>query len=152
LAGQREFYLLEQLVWFAALNRIAPEMHRIVERPELDNPQALRDVAGYLAHKVHSTRTDHGDGHALEAGKRTYTQACAMCHGENGQGSDAEPIPAIGGQHYPYVLAQLKGFAAGHRSDAGPPVIDFTAGLSPEEQRGVADYVSRLTALTAEQR
>ena len=71
-----------------------------------------------------------------------------MCHGENGQGSDVEPA-AIGGQHYFYVLAQLKGFAAGHRSDAGPPVIDFTAGLSPEEKQGVADYVSRLPALAA---
>jgi hypothetical protein len=25
-----------------------------------------------------------------------------------------------------------------------PPVIDFTAGLSAEDQRGIADYLSRI--------
>ena len=36
-------------------------------------------------------------------------------------------VPALAGQHY--VQA---------------PVIDFTAGLSDEDQKGIADYLSRL--------
>jgi cytochrome c553 len=55
-----------------------------------------------------------------------------------------QAIPALAGQHYPYTLLQLKNFAAGHRGQVEPPVIDFTAGLSAQDQNGIADYLSRL--------
>ena len=147
LAGQHEFYLLQQLVLFNTLDRHMPEMHQIVGRPDVDLPPALRALAVYLSHQPRNPHADHGDGQALPAGQRTYARACVMCHGKNGEGSENEPVPAIGGQHYYYVLAQLNGFAAGHRSEAHFPVVHFTTRLSPEERQGVADYVSRLTAL-----
>lgn len=148
IAGQREYYLLEQLAFFSALERNAPAMHSIVERPNLDNAQALRDLAAYVSHASGQPTAGRGDGHALAAGERIYSHSCAACHGSHGEGSDNEPIPAIGGQHYRYLLVQLEEFPSGHRSYVEPPVIDFTAGLSPEERKAVADYVSRLTALT----
>jgi cytochrome c553 len=148
LAGQREYYVLEQLVFFSALERNAPAMHDIVKRPDLDHAQALRDLAAYLSHASGQPTTDRGDGHALAAGERIYSQTCAACHGRRGEGSDNEPIPAIGGQHYRYLLAQLEAFPTGHRSYVEPPVLDFTAGLSPDERKAVADYVSRLTTMS----
>lgn len=148
LAGQREYYLLEQLVFFSALERNAPAMHDIVKRPDLNHAQALRDLAAYLSDALGHPTKDRGDGHALATGERIYSQSCAGCHGRRGEGSDEEPIPAIGGQHYRYLLAQLVAFPSGHRSYVDPPVLDFTAGLSPDERKAVADYVSRLTAMS----
>jgi cytochrome c553 len=83
-------------------------------------------------------------GIAHAAPPALFQRGCVMCHGTSAQGSADEPIPALAGQHYPYTLVQLKNFAAGHRGQVEPPVIDFTAGLSSEDQRGIADYLSRL--------
>jgi cytochrome c553 len=146
LASQREFYLLEQLVLFSSLDRYVPAMHQALTSAGGLGPQDFRDLSAYLAGASHNPRPQHGDGRALKAGGETFARSCAMCHGKTGEGSDREPIPAIGGQHYSYVLAQMEGFASGHRSLVEPPVIDFTAGLSTEERNAVADYVSRLTA------
>jgi len=49
--------------------------------------------------------------HCSADGERIYGQSCAICHGKIGEGSDDEPIPAIGGQHYRYILNQLAAFA-----------------------------------------
>src|SRR5262245_43352597 len=49
LAGQQDLYLLEQLIQFSTLDRKKAEMHEVVSKPELDNPQALRDVTSYIA-------------------------------------------------------------------------------------------------------
>ena len=150
LAGQREFYLIQQLVQFATLGRNVPEMHAVLAAPDLDRPQSIRDLAAYLAFQARNPRVEHGDGHSLKEGELIYKRSCAMCHGKNGEGSEDEPIPAVGGQHYDYLRAQLDGFATGHRGTVEPPIIDFTAGLTPQQRHAVADYISRLTALQLE--
>jgi cytochrome c553 len=143
LAGQRELYLVEQLAQFATLERNGSAMHRIANATDVNHPQAIRDLAAYLAKAPRIPRSEQGDGTALAAGKKLFQRGCAMCHGISAQGSADEPIPALAGQHYSYTLLQLKNFAAGHRGQVEPPVIDFTAGLSPEDQSGIADYLSR---------
>lgn len=147
LAGQREYYILEQLAQFSTLDRPKQEMHAAVTRPEIARPQALRDLSAYIASRPRNPDPDHGDGRQLQAGEGVYTRSCAMCHGKEGEGSQEEPIPAVGGQHYGYLLVQLRNFAKGHRTNAEPPVIDFTGNLAPGEIEAVADYVSRLPAL-----
>lgn len=145
LAGQREYYLVEQLVQIATLERNVPQMHRLLTAPELDRPQAIRDLAAFLSQDARNALTQHGGGRDLGVGERVYRQQCAMCHGSSGEGSDDEPIPAIAGQHYSYLLEQLHGFSAGHRGNVEPPVISFVGGLSEREMQAVADYASRLT-------
>ncbi len=49
LAGQQELYLLEQLIRFSILDRIKEEMHAVVIKPEVANPQTLRDLSAYIA-------------------------------------------------------------------------------------------------------
>ena len=49
LAGQLPLYLIKQLVDFAEDDRTAPEMHRVVALKQLVSPQAIRDLATYLA-------------------------------------------------------------------------------------------------------
>ena len=144
LAGQRELYLVVQLAEFVTLERNGSAMHRATNVADAKHPQAIRDLAAYLANAPRDPKPDEGDGKAVAAGEKLFQRGCAMCHGTSAQGSADEPIPALAGQHYPYTLLQLKNFAAGHRGQVEPPVIDFTAGLSAEEQSGVADYLSRL--------
>lgn len=144
LAGQREYYLVEQLVQIATLERNVPAMHRMLTEQELDRPQVIRDLAAFLSQDARNALTGHGSGRDLSTGERVYRQQCALCHGRSGEGSNDEPIPAIAGQHYLYLLEQLHGFAAGHRGNVEPPVISFVGGLTERELQAVADYASRL--------
>jgi cytochrome c553 len=144
LAGQRELYLIVQLAQFATLERESSAMHEAVSPPDVDHAQAIRDLAAYLSKAAPNPQPEQGDGIGLAASARLFQRQCAICHGTAGQGSTDERIPALAGQHYPYTLLQLKNFAAGHRGQVEPPGIDFTAGLSAQEQNGIADYLSRL--------
>jgi cytochrome c553 len=151
LAGQRESYLIEQLARFVTGERKGsvmhgPVMHEVLQPPDLNRPQAIADLAAYLSRAGRNPQAEHAEGRALAVGKRTYTKVCSACHGNDGAGSDNGTIPAIGGQHYPYLLAQLRGFASGLRDH--PLGADSASGLSAEEQRAVADYVSRLVYLS----
>ena len=152
LAGQREGYLMRQLVRFVSGARQGSEMHGPVmhdtlQPPDVDRAQAFRDLATYLASASRNPQPELGDGLALTLGERDYTRGCSGCHGNEGAGSDDGAIPAIGGQSYGYLLSQLRTFAAGH--SAHPAVADSPVALSAEEQPAVADYVSRLSYLSA---
>jgi cytochrome c553 len=149
LAGQREFYLIEQLAQFTTHERNNALMSESTHPADVNRPQAFRDVAAYLAQAMRNPRADHEEGSPTSAGAKIYARGCAVCHGKSGAGSDSEPIPAIGGQHYEYLLLQLQNFAAGHRDRVDLPAVNFAAGLSPKEQQNVADYISRLTAMVA---
>ena len=144
LAGQQRQYLLTQLVQIIALDRVAPKMHQVLARDALAEPQALSDVTAYLAAQPHDSHGEHGDGHRLGRGRELYDARCAQCHGALGAGQPQGPIPAIAGQNYTYLVSQLKGFAAGHRSKAQPEVIDAVSKLTPNDVSAVADFMSRL--------
>ncbi|TLZ23701.1 MAG: c-type cytochrome [Gammaproteobacteria bacterium] len=148
LAGQREFYVLRQLARFAARERDSSLMQESIHPADVNRPQAFRDLAAYLAQASRSPRSDHGDGRALGVGERTY-RGCIACHDQSAEGSDGAPIPAIGGQHYYYVLHRLQSFPTLHEGRVETDVLRLVAALSPDEQQGLADYTSRLTALTA---
>jgi cytochrome c553 len=143
LAGQREFYLVTQLAKFHTQDRIGSTMHRAVSASDIADPKTLRNLAAYLSAAPIVTSPDQGDGLDLRTGEQLYETNCAMCHGQRAEGSESEPIPKLAGQHYTYILSQLKSFAAGHRNQVEPPVLDFTAGLSTAQERAIADYVSR---------
>ena len=150
LAGQRESYLIEQLARFATGARKGSEMHgpamyESLQPADVNRPQAMGDLAAYLSRAGRNPHPEHSEGQALALGKRTYISGCAACHGSDGAGSDTGSIPAIGGQHYRYLLAQLSGFVSGLR---GHPLGAGTAS-SNAEQQAVADYVSRLAYLSS---
>jgi cytochrome c553 len=152
LAGQRESYLLEQLTHFVSGARQGseihgPAMHDALQPADVDRAQSFRDLATYLARAPHNPDPEHGEGLALKLGERDYLRGCSGCHGSDGAGSDRGTIPAIGGQLYSYLLAQLRSFASGRL--AHPAVADSPVALSDQERPAVADYVSRLTYLTA---
>ena len=147
LAGQQELYILEQLVQFSVMQRLKNEMHEVVARPEIVSLQVLRDVSAYVARRPRNPDPDRGDRTHLRAGGRIYVRSCATCHGQDGEGSQADVIPAVGGQQYGYLLVQLRNIAQGHRKSLEPAVSDFVRTLSHGQIEGVADYMSRLPAL-----
>jgi cytochrome c553 len=143
LAGQIETYLAKELVDFAELDRTAPEMHRVMARPELDQPQAWRDLAAYLAKLPPNRNPQRGDGTDLERGARSYSENCALCHGARGEGEEQGPTPALSSQHYAYLVLQLRSFDTDHRMNVEAPILDHMAGLSREDVRSIADFMSR---------
>jgi cytochrome c553 len=146
LAGQRELYLVTQLAQFATQERNGSTMHQATSTADVNNPQSIRDLAAYLSRAPANPHAEHKDAEetAAASGESLFQRNCAICHGTAAQGRSEEPIPALAGQHYDYTLIQLERFARGHRGQVKAPVIDFAAGLSDEEQKGIADYLSKL--------
>jgi cytochrome c553 len=146
LAGQRELYLMTLLAQFATQERSGSTMHEATSTADVNNSQSIRDLAAYLSRAHANPHPKHRDTEetAAASGESLFQRNCAMCHGTAAQGSSERPVPALAGQHYDYTVIQLKSFARSHRGRVEAPVIDFTAGLSDEEQKGIADYLSRL--------
>ena len=151
LAGQQDVYLLEQLIKFSTEDRDKPEMHEIVSKPELANPQAMRDVSSYIDGRPHNPKSERGDGTQLAVGEQVFRQSCVICHGRSGEGNRDDLIPAIGGQHYGYLVVRLHHFKQQHdsqeRQSLQPALVNLLERLSPDEIKAVADYTSRLPAL-----
>lgn len=150
LAGQWERYLREQMARFATGARQGSvthgaAMHETLQPPDVDRPQSLADLAAWLATAPRMPDSEHAAG-TVRGGGPVYTRACAPCHGADGAGSEREPVPAIGGQHYSYLLGQLEVFAAGLRPHPQPA---GGVALTDRERAPVADHAARLPWLTA---
>lgn len=66
-------------------------------------------------------------------------QACAPCHGPNGNSSDPR-YPILAGQTMRYAYLQLKDYKEGRRKD--PDMTPVTANLSKEDMLALAIYFS----------
>lgn len=148
IAGQQERYLVVQLARFATGARQGSEihgsaMHDALQPADVDRPQALADLAAWLARAPRNRVPEQGEGRDLAAAERAYVRECAGCHGTGGGGDAREVVPAIAGQHYSYLLAQLQSFTAGRRVHA--LFTDPSTTPSALQQRAIADYLSRLT-------
>jgi len=146
LAGQRERYLLRQLIDFAEFNRESVEMHRMAPGLGIAPEQAWRDLSGYLSRLPLNPRPQQGDGKSLDIGSGIYRDSCSQCHGENGTGDDRLDTPAVAGQHYSYLLQQTRAMATGHRfSNVEFDLALLLNDLSAADMAAVADYMSRLS-------
>jgi cytochrome c553 len=150
LAGQHYQYLVKQL---ADLRRADPALDRgpfhVATLQVLTNVQAIADVAAYLSGLTPNPRPRVGRGDNTRRGGAAYDRLCSACHYENGEGDAIFFTPRISAQHYEYLLQQLDDFAAGHRVNAPPEILEFAAGLSHQERAAIADYVSRMTPSAA---
>jgi cytochrome c553 len=72
--------------------------------------------------------------------------ACMTCHGAGGWGLDAMGAPRLARIGYPYIVKQLSDLANGRRTPAGAGavMVVYAAGLSEQDRRDVAGYVSSL--------
>ncbi len=148
LAGQREGYLIEQMAHFINGDRPGSQLHGPAMRdrltpPDVNRAQAVRDLAAWLSRAAPNREPEHGAGQALAAGKRAYARACTGCHGTDGAGREQPAAPALAGQHYSYLLAQLRSFSSGRLRHF--PGADVSGVASSDDPQAIADYLSRLT-------
>jgi cytochrome c553 len=145
LAGQHYQYLVKQI---ADLRRGEIGQDRgafhVATLEVLRDTQAIADVAAYLSGLKPNPQPRAGRGDRLREGGEIYDWLCRDCHQDSGEGEAILFTPRISAQHYEYVLQQLEDFAAGHRVNAPPEVLDLAAALSAGQRAAVADYVSRL--------
>lgn len=78
----------------------------------------------------------------MEAG-RAKAQACAACHGADGNSSTAN-YPNLAGQTWRYLYVQLKDFKEGRRND--PVMSPMAAPLSRDDMINIANYFAAQTA------
>lgn len=144
LAGQREAYLIKQLADFTELERESQEMHAVVARAALNEPQAWADVAAYLSRLPPAPFPETTDGEGVELGEAIFQEQCASCHEEDARGDDDGFVPSLRDQHYSYLVRQTRALAASHRLNVDADLVRFIDSLDTEEITAVADYLSRL--------
>jgi cytochrome c553 len=148
IAGQHNSVVLKQLIDFRDEQRWNAHMQKFTDWHHLPNTQDLTNVAAYVASlpRFPSLAGASGDGANLREGASLYSRACTSCHGRLGQGDPARLSPRLAGQRYGYLLRQMDEGAAGYRPGMGPQHIAMLRALKPEQMRGVADYLSRMSS------
>ncbi len=124
---------------------------RLIGRPPEQRQIVVADHAGaqqcVVCHNPHSPRLNLVSASGAEqptgdtvAGK-TKAAACAGCHGAEGVSHDL-PGPSLAGQNAAYLIAAIKAYAVGARSDAMMGAV--AQGLSDQDARDLAAYFSEL--------
>lgn len=142
LAGQHATVLIKQMADIRAGRRDNPIMYPFAVT--LVDPQELADVAAYLETLPIPPGNGKGPGSDLEKGKALYDRDCVQCHGSQGEGNEEKFYPVLAGQHYEYMLRQIRDIAALRRRNANPDMVKVVKGYKDEELQAVVDYMSRL--------
>jgi cytochrome c553 len=83
-------------------------------------------------------------GQALAAGDaasgKQKSQACAACHGPDGNAPTGPDFPRLAGQHYDYLLKALHDYKSGARKN--PIMGGQASALSAQDMADLAAYFS----------
>ncbi|HHJ36126.1 MAG TPA: c-type cytochrome, partial [Gammaproteobacteria bacterium] len=147
IAGQHKNVLIKQLLDIRSGYRDNPAMYPFVQERTIGGNQALADVVAYISTLPMNPRHRKGpwSTHRDEylAGKKMYRENCSVCHGNGGEGNDEKTIPLLYGQHYPYLLRQVRQIKSGQRK-VNPTMQAITKKLSDVQIQQILDYVSYL--------
>jgi cytochrome c553 len=80
-----------------------------------------------------------------DAGKKKADQACAACHGPDGNKPNTPETPRLGGQEYGYLVQALNDYRNGTRDN--PLMSAMAKPLTEKEIRELAGYFSRQRGL-----
>jgi cytochrome c553 len=80
----------------------------------------------------------------LAAGEKIFT-TCAACHGSTGSGAADGSVPAIGGQHFKFLVRQLVDYRHDKRWD--PRMAQFSAKFHLQNAQAIADVASYIAQL-----
>jgi cytochrome c553 len=144
LAGQQKRYLEKQLAIFRSGARMDSAMQIVAAHAKFADERNVAAVANYLSRLETNPNPVEGSGEHLRLGQEIYTHICAACHGVGGRGEEANRVPRIAGQHYPYLQRQIEAAAALHKELAPPEMTSALRGMRPQEKDALADYISRL--------
>lgn len=144
IAGQHRSVVIKQLADIRAKNRDNPSMYPFAIPEEIGGAQAIADVAAYIEQLKMTSDTGKGPGTDLAYGEALYRQLCTNCHGPRGEGDAEKAYPLIQGQHYGYILRQLRWIQNGKRRNADREMMKRIEHLTIGDLQALADYVSRL--------
>lgn len=146
LAGQHRSVIVKQLLDIRSGKRKNPVMRPVILELSSYGDQAIVDVAAY----IETLKTDpepevgEADDEMLKTAEVTYAEKCASCHGANGEGKAEKFYPLLQGQHYEYLLRQLKHIRSNERKNANQEMKKVISQMSLGELDHLADFISRM--------
>jgi cytochrome c553 len=143
LAGQWAEVLLKQMTDIRGGRRDNPKMHPFIT-VRVIGVQDMADIAAYLRSVKPPPDNGKGPGTNPALGARLYDRNCQDCHGRQGEGDDAEFYPVLAGQHYNYLVRQIREIRDGVRRNANRTMRREVRDYSDADIEAVADHISRL--------
>ncbi|MDJ0807839.1 MAG: c-type cytochrome, partial [Gammaproteobacteria bacterium] len=145
-AGQHASVIIKQLRDIHTGLREVTPMIPFADPNLLGGAQGIADIAGFLNRLPMTPTPEQGDGKQVAYGGSLYKTYCARsCHGKAGEGNAATRKPRIQGQHYTYLLRQLKHIRDGVRRNANKAMVRRLQGMTDDQLAAMADFVSRLS-------
>lgn len=141
LAGQTARYLYLQLKDFQEGRRAEPQMAPFVKA--LSRTDMFDLAAFFAAQKPRPAANFKPDAAKAQRGKKKADEVlCTMCHlgGFLGQNE----IPRVAGQHYDYIVKQLKDFKAAKRTNDAGNMTSVSKTLSERDIDDLAHYLAGL--------
>ena len=144
LAGQHAGYLARQLADYQSGRRKSDTMRPMVEDLSKEDFAALGryfESRQPIAHPQPDTEFAQVGRFIFNRGNPySGIPSCASCHGANGSG--AETMPRLAGQHALYLENQLKKFNARERTNDNAIMHGIASKLTELEAKAVASYIS----------
>ena len=140
LAGQTARYLYLQLKDFKEGRRAEPVMDPFIASLSRED---MFDLAAFFAAQKARPNAFKADAARAARGKAKADEVlCTMCHlgGFLGQNE----IPRLAGQHYEYVVKQIRDFKAGRRTNDAGNMASVAKTLSEQDIEDLAHYLSSL--------
>ena len=140
LAGQTSRYLYLQLKDFKEGRRKDPLMSPMAANL---SKKDMFDLAAYYAKQKPTQDNSKGDASKVARGKEVADAAlCTMCHlgGFSGQNE----IPRNAGQHYEYMVKQLRDFKVKKRTNDAGNMTAVMRTIPDEDIEALAAYVASL--------
>lgn len=140
LAGQTSRYIYLQLKDFKEGRRKDPLMSPMAANL---SKKDMFDLAAYYAAQKPTRQNSKGDASRAGRGKQVADAAlCTMCHlgGFSGQNE----VPRTAGQHYEYVLKQLKDFKIKTRNNDAGNMTAVLRTIPDEDLEALAAYIASL--------
>jgi cytochrome c553 len=141
LAGQTARYLYLQLKDFKEGRRTEPQMDPFLKGLSRDDMFDLS--AFFAAQKLRTAANFKPDPVKVERGKKKADEVlCTMCHLGGFMGQNE--IPRVAGQHYAYVVKQLKDFKTAKRTNDAGNMASVSKTLSDQDIDDLAHYLAGL--------
>ena len=140
LAGQTARYIYIQLKDFQEGRRKNPQMSPMAANLSKEDMWA---IGAYFESQKQAPSTYKVSGAKVAEGKKIADDAlCTMCHlgGFSGQNE----VPRVAGQHYEYIVKQLKDFRARNRTNDAGNMTSMTRGLTDDQIDKLAQYITNL--------
>lgn len=148
LAGQHATVLIKQMADIREGRRDNPKMFPFAGKHVI-SVQEVADIAVFLESLPSTNENGKGPGKDLERGKVLYDRDCKSCHGRNGEGNPQRFYPVVAGQHYVFLLREVRDIRDGKRRNSYPKMVKVVKNYSDADAELVSDYMSRLPPVAA---